>query len=111
VFAGITANLSYMPHKKDLTTTSLTTSVHMVERRIYLIRGHKVMTDFDLAQLYGVSTKVLNQQVRRNRNRFPLDFMFQLSKEEDELLRSQFVTSKSGRGGRRSLPTHLLNRV
>ena len=93
-----------MPHKQDLTTSRLASSVHLIERRIYLIRGIKVMIDFDLAELYGVSTKVLNQQVRRNRNRFPPDFMFQLSEEEAELLRSQIVTSKTGRGGRRSLP-------
>src|SRR6185369_5033454 len=74
------------------------------ERRIYLIRGHKVMIDFDLAELYGVPTKVLNQQVRRNPARFPEDFMFQLSKEEAEFLRLQFPTSRGGRGGRRSLP-------
>jgi hypothetical protein len=60
--------------------------------------------DVDLAELYGVSTKRLNEQVRRNRKRFPKDFMFQLMKEEAEALRSQFATSKTGRGGRRYLP-------
>jgi hypothetical protein len=104
ILADFAANLCSMPHKQDLTTSHLASSVHLVERRIYLIRGIKVMIDFDLAELYGVSTKVLNQQVRRNRNRFPPDFMFQLSEEEAELLRSQIVTSKTGRGGRRSLP-------
>src|SRR5215212_12029246 len=93
-----------MPHKKDLTTTSLAVSVQLVERRIYLIRGHKVMIDVDLADLYGVATKALNQQVQRNRKRFPEDFMFQLTKEEAENLRSQFVTSRSAHGGRRFLP-------
>ena len=93
-----------MSHKKDLTTTSLTISVQFIERRIYLIRGHKVMVDEDLAELYGVPTKALNQQVRRNRGRFPEDFMFQLTKEEAHNLRSQFVTSSSKHGGRRSLP-------
>jgi len=59
--------------------------------------------DADLANLYGVPTKVLNQAVRRNKDRFPDDFIFQLSKREDDSLRSQSVTSK-GRGGRRYLP-------
>ncbi|HYK22189.1 MAG TPA: ORF6N domain-containing protein [Pyrinomonadaceae bacterium] len=93
-----------MPHKKNLTTTDLAISVQLVERRIYLIRGHKVMIDGDLAKLYGVATKALNQQVQRNRQRFPEDFMFQLTKEEAENLRSQIVTSRSSHGGRRSLP-------
>ena len=62
------------------------------------------MVDFDLAELYGVPTKRLNEQVRRNGKRFPADFMFQLTKEEEESLRSQIATSKVGRGGRRSLP-------
>jgi hypothetical protein len=93
-----------MPHKKDLTTTSVDVSVQFIERRIYLIRGHKVMIDVDLADLYGVSTKRLNEQVRRNQKRFPPDFMFQLTKAEAENLRSQFATSSSPHGGRRSLP-------
>jgi len=66
-----------------------------IEKAILLIRGHKVMVDRDLAALYGVETKVLNQAVRRNQKRFPEDFMFQLSKEELENWRSQFVTSNS----------------
>jgi hypothetical protein len=93
-----------MPHKKKLTTTNLSVSVQLIERRIYLIRGQKVMIDFDLAELYGVPTKHLNQQVSRNRKRFPEDFMFRLTKEEAESLRSQIVTSNVGRGGRRYLP-------
>ena len=84
-----------MPHKKNLTTSSLAVSVQIVERKIYLIRGHKVMIDIDLAELYRVPTRVLNQQVQRNRKRFPEDFMFQLNKEEAENLRSQFVISRS----------------
>lgn len=78
--------------------------VEIIERKIYFIRGHKVMLDADLATLYGVSTKRLNQQVGRNLNRFPADFMFQLTKEESESLRLQFATSKTGRGGRRTPP-------
>ncbi len=62
------------------------------------------MLDSDLAELYGVSTKVFNQSVRRNRERFPEDFMFQLTLRETRFLRSQFVTSKRGRGGRRYFP-------
>jgi ORF6N domain len=64
-----------------------------IARSIYLLRGQKVMLDFDLAALYGVATKVLNQAAKRNRGRFPDDFMFQLSSEEIAFLRSQFVTS------------------
>ena len=93
-----------MPHKKNLTTTSLAVSVQFIERRIYLIRGQKVMIDEDLAELYQVETKRLNEQVRRNQRRFPADFMFQLNQKETEILRSQFATSRSSHGGRRSLP-------
>ncbi len=75
-----------------------------IERLILLIHGHKVMLDSDLAELYGVTTKRLNEQVRRNLSRFPDDFMFQLTESEAHLLRSQFATSKEGRGGRRYLP-------
>jgi phage regulator Rha-like protein len=85
-----------------------------IERCIYLIRGQKVMLDGELAALYGVETKVLNRAVKRNLDRFPVDFMFQLSAEEaeslrcqfgtlngDPALRSQIVTLKSGRGQHR----------
>jgi hypothetical protein len=65
-----------MARKENLTSDSLAVSIQFVERRIYLIRGHKVMIDEDLAELYGESTKRLNQQVNRNRKRFPEDFMF-----------------------------------
>ena len=77
-----------------------------IESAILLIRGHKVMLDSDLAALYGVETRVLVQAVKRNIDRFPSDFMFQLSKEEFAALRSQSVISnvKTGRGGRRSAP-------
>ena len=73
-----------------------------IEDKIHLIRGHKVMLDHDLAILYKVSTKVLVQAVKRKIDRFPIDFMFQLSKQENQILRSQFVTSRWG--GRRYLP-------
>jgi hypothetical protein len=82
----------------------LPVSVEMIERRIFLIRGQKVMLDTDLAELYQVQTKRLNQQVNRNRDRFPADFMFQLTSEEAKNLRLQFATSKKVSGGRRYLP-------
>ena len=78
--------------------------VDHVERRIHSVRGQRVMLDSDLAQIYGVSAKRLNEQVRRNAARFPSDFMFQLTQEEAESLRSQIATSNKGRGGRRYLP-------
>ncbi|OGC81433.1 MAG: DNA-binding protein [Candidatus Abawacabacteria bacterium RBG_16_42_10] len=70
--------------------------IEIVQNQILVIRGKKVMLDRDLAVLYGVETKVLNQAVKRNRERFPDDFMFQLSVIEANGLRSQFVTSKKG---------------
>ncbi|MDD4996984.1 MAG: ORF6N domain-containing protein [Syntrophales bacterium] len=68
------------------------------------LRGEKIILDSDLAELYGVETRRLNEQVRRNKRRFPQDFMFQVSKEEFENLKSHFATSKQGWGGRRKLP-------
>jgi hypothetical protein len=73
-----------------------------IEQKIYLIRRHKVMLDRDLAKLYGVPTKRLNEQVKRNRRRFPDDFMFQLNKQEYNDLKSHFATSRWG--GTRKLP-------
>lgn len=87
-----------------------------IQKKIFTIRNDQVMLDSDLANFYGVETKVLNQAVKRNIERFPTDFMFQLDEEEmeslrcqfgtskDETLRSQIVTSKNKRGGRRYLP-------
>lgn len=75
----------------------------VIAQRILLVRGNKVMLDVDLAALYGVETRVLVQAVKRNIRRFPDDFMFQLTDDEWEILRSQFVISK-GRGGRRYAP-------
>ena len=72
-----------------------------IERSILLIRGHKVLVDRDLAELYQVPVKVLNQAVKRNLSRFPEDFMFQLTTEESNFLRSQNVTLKLGRGRHR----------
>jgi len=78
--------------------------VERIEKAILSIRGEKVMLDSDLAELYGVETKVLNRAVKRNQSRFPSDFMFQLTPEETESLRCQIGTSNVGRGGRRYLP-------
>ena len=73
-------------------------AIEHIESQILLVRGQKVMLDTDLAELYEVEAKVLNQAVKRNLDRFPRDFMFQLTAEEAVRLRSQFVTLKTGRG-------------
>lgn len=78
--------------------------IEEIEEKIFLIRGQKVMIDSDLAELYQAETRVLNQAVKRNLNRFPEDFMLQLTEDETKSLRSQIVTSNTGRGGRRYLP-------
>ena len=80
--------------------------IESIANRIYLVRGAKVMLDSDLAELYDVPTRRLNEQVKRNLNRFPEDFMFQLTREEYQNLRSQFATSSddSSHGGRRYAP-------
>ena len=75
----------------------------LIEKRIFLIRGHKVILSIDLAELYGVEPKVLNQAVKRNIERFPSDFMFQLTNQEFANLKSQIVTSSWG-GLRRAMP-------
>jgi len=75
-----------------------------IKEMIYVIRHQKVMLDSDLAKLYGVQTKVLNQAVKRNLRRFPEDFMFQLTKAEYLSLKSQIVTSNVGRGGKQKQP-------
>jgi hypothetical protein len=83
---------------------STTAIAPRIEPLILLVRGQRMMIDADLATLYGVPTKRLNEQVRRNANRFPDDFYFRLSLEESAALRSQIATSNEGRGGRRYLP-------
>lgn len=88
-----------MPEEKN---NNLMLPDEIIMNKIYLIRDQKVMIDRDLAELYGVETKVLKQQVKRNVERFPGDFMFELTKEEFDNLRSQFVTSSWG--GARYLP-------
>jgi DNA-binding PadR family transcriptional regulator len=96
---GETALLTTPEYRKSI-------PAEQIESSILLIRGEKVILDEDLAFLYGVSTKVLVQAVKRHRERFPADFMFQLNKEEFASLRSQIVTSnrKKERGGRRYPP-------
>lgn len=89
---------------KALLASRIPAAMPLIERRIYVIRGQKVMLDSDLAELYQVLTKNLNLAVRRNAGRFPADFKFQLTKEEAESLRLQIATSNDGRGGRRYLP-------
>jgi hypothetical protein len=76
-------------------------SAEQLDRHIYIVRGQRVMLDSDLAALYGVRTKALNQAVKRNADRFPSDFSFVLTRQELTNLKSQFVTSKTGHGGRR----------
>ena len=85
-----------------MTDKALIASVEQIESQIFLIRGQRVMLDADLAELYEVETRRLNEQVRRNSERFPEDFIFQLTAEEFANLKSQFATSSWG--GRRKLP-------
>jgi hypothetical protein len=87
-----------MPNKKRQSAAAdqIPVPVEIIIRRIYAIRGQKVMLDFNLAELYEVPTFRLNEAVKRNRDRFPTDFMFQLSKEELENWRSQIAISNPG---------------
>lgn len=77
------------------------TMIHRIEQAIRLYQGHKVMLDFDLASLYGVTTGALNRQVKRNRDRFPPDFVYEIDAQDVARLICQNGTSKPGRGGRR----------
>jgi hypothetical protein len=88
---------------KNSRTTLQKIPAHIVQSIVWL-RGHKVMLDEDLAQLYGIETRALVQAVKRNPERFPGDFLFQLNAVEWDSLRSQIVISKPGRGGRRHPP-------
>jgi hypothetical protein len=85
-------------------STSAIVPTALIHQKIFFVRGTRVMLDADLARLYGVATKSLNKAVKRNANRFPGDFMFQLSPKEMQSLRFQAGTSKAGRGGRRYVP-------
>lgn len=89
--------------KSDNVVISAEYGLHTVEDMIFTVRGQKVILDSYLAALYGVETKTLNRALKRNINRFPPDFAFRLTAEEDRALRCQIGTSK-GRGGRRNLP-------
>ena len=91
--------------KEPSAASQLPIPAEMIERRIHLIRGQKVMLDTDLAELYQAPTFRLNEAVKRNLDRFPEDFMFQLTSDEAQTLISQIAMSKAtGRGGRRTLP-------
>ena len=92
-----------MGKKNKAKDTSVGLPLERVEQRILLIREHRVLLDADLAALYGVQTKALTRQIKRNPKRFPADFMFQLTAAEWNALRSQIGTS-NGRGGRRYPP-------
>ena len=70
-------------------------TVDKIQNRVYVIRGQQVMLDYDLAEIYGYEVKRLNEQVKRNITRFPEDFMFQLTKDEIEFVKSQFATSRN----------------
>ena len=102
-YTGQAINITTGPR---MTAKKSVIPLEQIEKRIFLLRGQKVLLSMDLAELYGVETKVLVQAVKRNLDRFPDDFMFQLSPKELAVLRSQIVTSneKSGRGGRRYPP-------
>ena len=91
------ATLLKMPKRRE-------TPAFVVESRILILRHRRVIVDADLAQLYGVPVKRLNEQAKRNQERFPSDFMFQLTRKEHDALRSQIATSKKSRGGRRYTP-------
>ena len=92
-----------MPRRSSKTKHALATT-KPIEPVILVIRGQRVILDSDLAKIYGTSTTRLNEQVKRNKNRFPPDFLFELTKHEWKSLISQFAISKKGRGGRRKLP-------
>lgn len=90
--------LFFVIESSNTPAAQLPVPAQLIERRIYLIRGQKIMLNTDLAELYQVPTKAFNQAVRRNARRFPADFMFQLTEEEATALRSQSVTLEAGRG-------------
>ncbi len=113
----ITASASYDRYDDEMQITSPNTgrtrrplairrkaSAVSIDLRILILRHQKVILDTALAELYSVPVKRLNEQIKRNRKRFPADFMFHLTSRENQSLRSQFATSNLGRGGRRSLP-------
>ena len=92
------------PKTRDNERTVSLVPIERIGQKIYFIRGERVILDSDLAAIYGVETRVLNQAIRRNIDRFPDDFSFPLTRAEHDSLMSQIVISKAGRGGRRKLP-------
>jgi len=91
-------------YAKEEQSIPIVNEIQTIQNLIYEIRGQRVMLDRDLAELYGVETRRLNEQVKRNIERFPEDFMFQLTKGEFEILKSQIATSNSIKMGLRKLP-------
>jgi hypothetical protein len=85
-------------------STDILIAPDKIQQMVHVVRGQRVMLDFDLARLYGVTTTRLNEQLRRNPERFPEDFAYQLTQQEFAILMSQNAISKSGHGGRRKLP-------
>ena len=93
-----------MPTKQPIKKSKTLVPVEIIQSKIYLIHGRKVMLDRDLAELYGVETRRLNEQVKRNLKRFPLDFMYQLTKAEREIWMSQIAISNKEKMGIRKMP-------
>jgi len=98
------ANCDLIEWSLTMKKTLVNVPIERVEQAILFVRGEKVILDADLAELYGVTTTRLNEQIKRNQNRFPKDFAFRLTKQEFTNLMSQFATSSSRHGGRRKLP-------
>jgi hypothetical protein len=101
---ALSSALSYVLHMAKKKASAHVATIEEIERSIHVIRGQRVMLDSDLAILYGVPTHRLNEQVSRNKDRFPDDFSYQLSQQEFTSLISQIAISKRGRGGRRTRP-------
>jgi hypothetical protein len=99
VLAATTASVENMGQKIKTLPKAID-----INSAIHLVRGERIILDSDLANIYGIQTFRLNEAVKRNRDRFPVDFLFQLTKEEYYALTSHFAISKQGRGGRRTLP-------
>jgi hypothetical protein len=101
---ALSNTFAYVQHMGKKTASARIATIEEIERSIHVIRGQRVMLDSDLAILYGVPTHRLNEQVSRNKNRFPEDFSYQLSQQEFTSLISQIAISKRGRGGRAFSP-------
>jgi ORF6N domain-containing protein len=101
---GLGTTLSFVEGSSSTMPAKTLVDVERIQRAVLRVRSQNVLLDSDLAALYGVEVKVLNQAVRRNKERFPQDFMFQLNANEAASLRSQIVTANARRGGRRTAP-------